>query len=227
MCGILGSKRSVAGLLVMPNTFDIAMALGAVNRLGEGLLLWLAEKILLPIANSTVGSLRRAAPAWLRRMRTAVRVKRLELEVSAGELQILRFLSGRQHDYEHIAQALSGALEDEQLLLAVTKLQVLGLLSKPRLQQPPHPSALFTVAGDADALLRAKTPKARRVRPNRRDIPEAIERRQRAAEAAAWLTKHEAQTNNADYIPGESIAERDRLRDQMREDQAWLTAHGL
>jgi hypothetical protein len=121
----------------------------------EGLLFWAAEKILLPIANSTIDKAVRTAPRWLSRLHSFVRIKRLELKVTDSELQILSLISGRQYDYQYIEKMLAGSLGCEDLLLAVTKLQVLGLLSAPRRQQPPHPDALFNVAGDANALLQA------------------------------------------------------------------------
>lgn len=193
----------------------------------EALLLWAAEKILLPAANSTVGRVGQAAPRWLHQLRSFVRVKRLEFEVTDDELQILRFIAGRQYDYRSIEEALVGRLEGEELLLAVTELQVLGLLSAPQLQQPPHPDALFTVGGDADAVLRARVPKSKPVRPRRRDIPESITRRKRAAANADWLMQYETRTRNADYVPAESIDEASRRRQEVQDDQQWLAAHGL
>ena len=193
----------------------------------EGLLFWAAEKILLPIANSTIGKAGRAAPGWLSRLHSFVRIKRLELEVTDGELQILKLISGRQYDYQHIEKELAGKLEGEDLLLAVTKLQVLGLLIAPRRQQPPHPDALFTIEGDASALLQTKTVKPARVRPRRREIPEAVKRRKRAAANAEWLTTHEDRKRNADNLPAELMNEADWRRREMNEDQLWLAEHGM
>ncbi|NTW29424.1 MAG: hypothetical protein HGA39_08705 [Coriobacteriia bacterium] len=193
----------------------------------EAVLVWAAEKILLPIANSTFGRLTRAAPGWLKRLRSYVRVQRLEREVSAEELAIISFISGRQYDYLHIEREFAGRLEGEGLLLAVTKLQVLGLLSAARLQQPPHPEAMFTVAGEAKALLQAKTVKLQRIRPRRRDIPDAVDRRKRAAENAEWLMNHARMTRVADYVKQESVEEAKRRRQELSDDQCWLTERGL
>jgi hypothetical protein len=193
----------------------------------EGLLFWAAEKILLPIANSSIGKAGRAAPRWLSRLHSFVRIKRLELEVTDGELQILSLISGRQYDYQYIEKMLAGSLEGEDLLLAVTKLQVLGLLSAPRRQQPPHPDALFNAAGDANALLQAKTVKPTRARPCRREIPEAMRRRKRAAANAQWLTEHEHLKRNADSLPADLVNEAEMRRRELSEDQLWLAEHGL
>jgi len=193
----------------------------------EGLLFWAAEKILLPIANSTIGRAGCAAPGWLSRLHSFVRIKRLELEVTDGELQILSLISGRQYDYKHIKKVLAGKLEGDDLLFAVTNLQVLGLLSAPRSQQPPHPDALFTIAGDASALLQTKTVKPARVRPRRRMIPEAMTKRKRAAENAEWLTTHDDRKRNADNLPAELVNEAVRRRREMNEDKLWLAEHGL
>ena len=193
----------------------------------EGLLFWAVEKILLPIANSTIGRAGHVAPGWLSRLHSFVRIKRLDLEVTDGELQILRLISGRQFSYQHIEKMLAGRLEGEDLLLAVTKLQVLGLLSAPRLQQPPHPNALFNVTVDAKALLRTKTVKPARARPRRREIPEAMRRRKRAAANAEWLTEHEQLKKNADSLATELVNEAEMRRRELSQDQLWLTEHGL
>ncbi len=193
----------------------------------EGLLFWAGEKIFLPIANSTIGKACRAAPGWLSSLYSFVRIQRLRLEVTDGELKILRFISGRQYDYQHIEKELAGKLEGDDLLLAVTNLQFLGLLSAARRQQPPQPDALFTVTGDANALLQAMTVKPARVRPRRREIPEAMRRRKRAAANAEWLTTHQCRTQNTDNLPAELVDEAARRRREVHEDQLWLVEHGL
>lgn len=193
----------------------------------DGLLLWAAEKILLPIASSTIGKAGDAAPRWLNRLYSFARIKRLEREVTDGEMQILMLFSGRQYDYRYLEHKLAGNLKGEDLLLAVTKLQFLGLLSAPRRQRPPHPDALFNVTRDANSLLKLKTLKPTRSRPRRRQIHEATKRRKRAAANAEWLRKHEQLRRSADSLPTELANEAETRQRELREDQLWLDDHGL
>ena len=162
----------------------------------EGVLAFIAEKLVVPVASWGTSKVGKAAPGWLARLKSFVRRTQLQSQVTDDEVSILRLLSGTQWDYATIERQLSGRFEGDELLVSVTKLETLGLLAPPRLSQPPHPDALFSVAGDASLLLRPQRPPAK-FKPRKRHIPDAVTRRKRLAENRTWLEAY--RVRSAEY----------------------------
>ena len=185
----------------------------------------LASKLIVPVVNWISGKLGRQVPKWAAHLRDFGRRMWLQARVSDDEVAILRCIVGRQQDYAHVEWALAGQLEGDALLLAVTSLQALGLLSEPRLSQPPDPGALFTITGDAELMLRSRK-KPTRPKARRRDVPEAASRRKRVADNRDWFVQHESSLR-AGYIPAALTDEAASRTTEIAADQEWLQAHGF
>ncbi|MDI6901707.1 MAG: hypothetical protein QMC79_08460 [Anaerosomatales bacterium] len=192
----------------------------------ETLLVGLLGRVVLPIANTLGGIIRKRVPKWLAALRRFVRRRQLMLTLDDDHIAILASIHGRQMDYAHVQNVLAGRLEGEDLLRAVTFLEAAGLLNRPRLSQPPDPRALLTVSADAGLVLPSgKRP--RRVKPRRRDISEAVVRRARLHDDRHWLQDYDEQARQHAYLSSERMEEQSVRRSRLQEDEAWLASHGF
>ena len=186
---------------------------------------WLASNLVVPFVSWIWGKLGREVPGWAARMREFARRKWLESRVSDDEIVILGSIAGRQQNYAHIQREMAGRLEGDSLLVAVTSLQALGLLSEPRLSQPPDPAAMFTITHDAMLVLKPRKAPAR-PKARKRDVPEAASRRKRIAANVGWHDQHESSLR-AGFIPDELTQEANRRSSEIAADQSWLSEHGF
>lgn len=191
------------------------------------LLSWLGEKGLLPMISWGLAQVSRVTPGWLTRLRARVRISRLELEITSIDRLILELIATRPASYRDLDHRFGEAVHPSALLLAVTRLQVLNLLNPPLLHQPPHPRSLLTISRDARALLQSRQARTARIRPRRRDIPEATTRRQRAGDHADWLARYDDLSHHGDALPADWAVEAIRRRQQLADDQLWLNRHGF
>lgn len=191
----------------------------------ESFAILLAEKLLVPFASWSVSKLGRAAPGWLTRLKTFLRRKQLQSQVTGDEVEILRFLSGTQWNYGRIQELMSGRLEGDELLASVTKLEALGLLEQPRLNQPPHPDALMSNGWEASLAIPAPRP-AVQLRRHKRQVPEVVDRRKRLAGNLDWLGVHQEFVSRSGFVGEDAAHEAEARRRQLAEDEAWLHSHG-